>query len=49
VHRAARAKDRIARIERGEDVAGGLGKPMTHADAICIMHSMRQKQNARER
>jgi hypothetical protein len=28
----ARAKDRIARIERGEDVAGGLGKPLTLGD-----------------
>src|SRR5208282_6373409 len=25
---AARAKDRVARIERGEDVKGGLGKPL---------------------
>jgi len=34
---AARAKDRIAQIERGEDVAGGLGKPLTweHAMRIC--------------
>jgi hypothetical protein len=34
---AAKAKDRIARIERGENVEGGMGKPMTHADVerIC--------------
>jgi hypothetical protein len=27
-------KDRIARIERGEDVAGGFGKPMTFEDLL---------------
>jgi hypothetical protein len=34
---AAKAKDRIARLERGETVEGGLGKPMTAEDAerIC--------------
>jgi hypothetical protein len=31
---AAAAKDRVARIERGEDVAGGLGKPLTMADVL---------------
>ena len=31
---AAAAKDRIARIERGEDVAGGLGKPVSLADLL---------------
>jgi hypothetical protein len=31
---ATRAKDRAARIEHGEDVAGGLGKPLTVADLI---------------
>ena len=31
---AARAKDRVARIERGDDVTGGLGKPPTIADLI---------------
>jgi hypothetical protein len=29
VEEAARIKDRIARIERGEDVPGGLGRPLT--------------------
>jgi hypothetical protein len=31
---ADRAKDRIARIERGENVNGGLGKPLTLEDLI---------------
>jgi hypothetical protein len=31
---AARAKDRVARSERGEDVAGGLGKPMTFEQLV---------------
>jgi hypothetical protein len=33
--RAAHAKDRIARIERGEDVAEGLGKPATFEDILA--------------
>jgi hypothetical protein len=33
--REAGAMDRVARIERGEDVAGGLGKPWTVADLIA--------------
>ena len=32
---AAEAKERLARIERGEDVAGGLGKPLTMADVFA--------------
>jgi hypothetical protein len=35
--KAETARDRVARIERGEDVAGGLGKPMTYAQAVAIM------------
>jgi hypothetical protein len=35
--KVARAKDRIARIERGDDVAGGLGKPMTYEDCEAIL------------
>jgi hypothetical protein len=35
--RAAAAKDRIDRIERGEDVTGGLGKPLTFAQARAIL------------
>lgn len=31
------AKERLARIDRGEDVSGGLGKPMTHEDMIAIL------------
>jgi hypothetical protein len=31
---ADRSKDRIARIERGEDVDGGMGKPLTVAELI---------------
>ena len=34
VEQATRAKDRITRIERGENVDGGLGKPTTFADLI---------------
>jgi uncharacterized protein (DUF885 family) len=34
---AEQANDRIARIERGEEVAGGLGKPMTYEDALAIL------------
>lgn len=30
--KAERAKERLAKIERGEDVQGGLGRPMTHED-----------------
>src|ERR1700751_2979070 len=33
---AARAKDRIARIERGEDVAGGLGKPVAFDEQFLL-------------
>jgi hypothetical protein len=33
---AARAKDRIARIERGEDVAGGLGKPVEFNERFLL-------------
>jgi hypothetical protein len=32
---AAAAKDRAARLARGEDVAGGLGKPLTLADVYA--------------
>ena len=31
---AAAAKERVARIERGEDVPGGLGKPLTREDFL---------------
>jgi hypothetical protein len=31
------AKDRVARIKRGESVAGGLGKPLTREDLIRIL------------
>jgi hypothetical protein len=34
---AERAKERLAKIERGEDVVGGLGKPMTREDVERIM------------
>jgi hypothetical protein len=34
VEECERIKDRIARIERGEDVAGGLGKPLTVEDML---------------
>jgi hypothetical protein len=34
---AARARDRIARIERGEDMQGELGEPLTHERARRIM------------
>jgi len=34
---AAAAKERAERIRNGEDVAGGLGKPMTSEDAEAIM------------
>jgi hypothetical protein len=34
---ATQAKDRIARIERGEDVQGGLHKPLTYERAQQIM------------
>jgi hypothetical protein len=35
--KAATAKDRVERLKRGEDVPGGLGKPLTWKDAerIC--------------
>jgi hypothetical protein len=32
--RGAEAQDRVARIERGEDVPGGLGKPMSAKDLL---------------
>jgi hypothetical protein len=34
---AAAAKDRVERIERGEDVQGGLGKPMRREDFIKLL------------
>ena len=37
---AARAKDRIEQIERGEDVPGGLHKPMTHKDVERHLRSL---------
>jgi hypothetical protein len=33
------ARERIAKIERGEDVQGGLGKPMTREDLEQIMRA----------
>ena len=35
--RAAVAKDRIERLAKGEDVSGGLGKPMTRKDYERIL------------
>lgn len=35
----ASAKDRLDRLDKGEDLPGGLGKPMTREDAIKIMKS----------
>jgi hypothetical protein len=35
--KAAQAKERIARIERGEAVDGGLGRPMTYDDMASIL------------
>jgi pyruvate/2-oxoglutarate dehydrogenase complex dihydrolipoamide acyltransferase (E2) component len=35
--KAAAARDRVERIERGEDVEGGLGKPLSYEDALRIM------------
>jgi hypothetical protein len=32
-----RAKERLAKIEKGEEVEGGLGKPMTYEDAVRVM------------
>jgi len=32
------AKQRLAKIDRGEDVAGGLDKPMTREKFLAIMH-----------
>jgi len=34
--KAAAAKDRVERIKRGDDVPGGLGKPLTRDDAERI-------------
>lgn len=34
---AAMARDRIAKLEKGEDVPGGLGKPMTATDMCQMM------------
>jgi hypothetical protein len=36
---AAAAKERVERLERGEDVPGGLGKPMTGKDMERIMRA----------
>jgi hypothetical protein len=36
---AAKARERIARIERGENVEGGLGKPMTPEDWVRILRA----------
>jgi hypothetical protein len=36
---AATAKNRLDRLDKGEDVPGGLHKPMTREDAIKIMKS----------
>ena len=35
--KVAAAQERLAKIERGEDVQGGLGKPMTVEDVMQIM------------
>jgi hypothetical protein len=35
--RAAEARERIAKIEAGEDVPGGLGRPLTNAEMIAIL------------
>jgi hypothetical protein len=31
------ARERIAKIEAGEDVPGGLGRPLSNADMIAIL------------
>jgi hypothetical protein len=38
---AAAVRDRIERIRRGEDVAGGLGQPMSREDAVRILRDAR--------
>jgi hypothetical protein len=38
--RAEAAKGRVAKIRRGEDVAGGLGKRFTREDAVAILKAM---------
>jgi hypothetical protein len=35
--RAAEARERIAKIEAGGDVSGGLGRPLSNADMIAIL------------
>ncbi len=35
--RAEAAAGRVAKIKRGEDVQGGLGKPMTHEDVVAAL------------
>jgi hypothetical protein len=35
--RAVEARERIAKIEAGEDVRGGLGRPLSNADMIAIL------------
>ena len=35
--RANDARDRLARIDKGEEVSGGLGKPMTYEDMIAVL------------
>jgi hypothetical protein len=35
--RAVEARERIAKIEAGEDVPGGLGRPLSNADMIAIL------------
>jgi hypothetical protein len=35
--RAAEARERIAQIEAGEDVPGGLGRPLSNAEMIAIL------------
>jgi hypothetical protein len=35
--RAAEARERIAKIEAGEDVPGGLGRPLSNAEMIAIL------------
>jgi hypothetical protein len=35
--KAAAARDRLDRLAKGEDVSGGLGKPMTRVDVIKIV------------
>jgi hypothetical protein len=37
VAHAAAIKERIGRIEKGETVPGGLGRPMTRADVIALL------------